>query len=123
MKQAASSLKIFGIYLVIIPGLGLLSIPEFILDLLQLSHGDDLWVARMVGLLAFVLGVYYIYIGKYAITVLYMKTVIMRYLAALFMVGLWITDQVEIMILLFAAIDAAGASWTMIGIKRKLSGS
>lgn len=119
MKQAAASLKTFGIYLIIIPGLGLLSIPEFILDLLQLSHGGDLWIARMVGLLAFVLGIYYFYIGKYAIEVLYKKTVLMRYLAALFMIGLWMTGQVEIMILLFAAIDAAGASWTMIGIKKK----
>ena len=103
--------------MIVIPGIGLMAIPEFILDLFKLSHGDHLWMARIIGLLAFGLGIYYFYIAKYKIAVLYNTTVVLRYFASIFMVGLWLTGQVEIMILLFAAVDTAGATWTMITIK------
>ena len=33
------------------------------------------------------------------------------------MIGLWIKGEVEVMILLFATVDAAGATWTMLTIK------
>jgi hypothetical protein len=117
MKSVTMSLKVFGIYLILIPGIGLMMVPELILDLFSLRHGDENWLPRMIGLLAFIIGCFEISIAKNQISKLYNLTVYLRYFAALFMVGLWLTGEVEISILAFAAIDAAGATWTMLTIK------
>jgi hypothetical protein len=117
MKSVTISLKVFGIYLILIPGIGLMIVPELILDLFSLRHGGENWLPRMIGLLAFIIGCFEISIAKNQISKLYNLTVYLRYFAALFMVGLWLTGEVEISILAFAAIDAAGATWTMLTIK------
>jgi hypothetical protein len=121
MKSVTISLKVFGIYLILIPGIGLMIVPELILDLFSLRHGGENWLPRMIGLLAFIIGCFEISIAKNQISKLYNLTVYLRYFAALFMVGLWLTGEVEISILAFAAIDAAGATWTMLTIKKTLT--
>jgi hypothetical protein len=117
MKSVTTSLKVFGIYMILIPGIGLMTVPDAMLDLFKLSYGEALWMARMVGLLAFIIGVFDFSIAKYELNELYNLTVWLRYFAALFMIGLWLKGEVEIMILLFAAVDIAGASWTMLANK------
>jgi hypothetical protein len=117
MKSVTTSLKVFGIYMILIPGIGLMTVPEFILNLFRLSHGEELWIPRMIGLLAFCIGVLDLSIAKHQLNKLYKVTVLLRYFAALFMIGLWIKGEVEVMILLFATVDAAGATWTMLTIK------
>lgn len=103
--------------MILIPGIGLMTVPEFMLDLFKLSHGEELWMPRMIGLLAFIIGIIEYNIGNYQLDKMYKLTVLLRYLAAVFMIGLWITGEVEIMILLFAGIDAIGATWTILTIK------
>jgi hypothetical protein len=44
--------------------------------------------------------------------------VAVRYFGALFLIALWGTRQVEIMILLFAGIDVIGATWTLLTLKK-----
>ncbi len=100
--------------MILIPGMGLMVIPELMLDVFKLSHGDELWLPRMVGLLAFAIGVYYYFIAKYKLDKLYILTVALRYVAAAFMAGLWITGEVGVTILIFAAVDAFGATWTVL---------
>jgi hypothetical protein len=117
MKSPETSLRVFAIYLILIPGFGLMIIPEYILDLFQFSHGGIFWMARMIGFLAFALGIYYLYMAKYKLVKIYKITVVLRFLAAAFMVGLWLTGEVEIMILLFAAPDALAATWTSLTIR------
>ena len=118
MKSPERSMRMFGIYMILIPGLGLTAVPEFLLDIFQLSHSDNFWMARMIGLLALMLGVYYLFMAIYETTKLYLITSINRDLAAAFMVYLWVSGQVEIAILLFAAIDGFGATWTLIAINQ-----
>ena len=111
------SLKVFGLYMMLIPGIGLMIFPEFLLDMFKLSHGEELWLPRMVGLLAFVIGTLDVYISRYRVSQLYGLTVYLRYFAALFMVGLWLKGEAGAAILLFAGIDAAGATWTLLTSK------
>jgi hypothetical protein len=117
MKSITTSLKVFGIYMILIPGIGLMTVPDFMLDLFKLSHGEELWIPRMMGLLAFIIGVFDFYIGKHALHKLYQLTIIVRYVATVFMISLWLKGEVEVAILLFAAIDAAGATWTMLTLR------
>lgn len=114
MNSVTNSLKVFGVYLILIPGIGLMIFPEFLLNLFSLGIGEEIWLARMIGLLTFVVGVFEVYIGKYELSKLYNLTVKLRYFAALFMIGLWLKGEAEINILMFAAIDAAGATWTLL---------
>ncbi len=88
MKSVTNSLKVFGIYMMLIPGIGLMSTPAFILDFNGLSHDEHLWTARVVGLLAFNIGVFQYYIAKYKIAQLYKLTSLLRYFAASFFMGL-----------------------------------
>ena len=118
MNPTQTSLRIFGIYMILIPGIGLILFPDFILTLFGLRHGEELWLARMIGLLALIIGVFDYFLGTYKIEKLYMHTVVLRYFAAAFMIVLWLMNEVEIMILLFAAIDALAATWTLLTLKR-----
>ncbi|NND08810.1 MAG: hypothetical protein HKN87_20755 [Saprospiraceae bacterium] len=120
MNTSATSLKAFGIYLILIPGLGLMLIPEFILDLFSLHHGNSFWLARMLGLLAFIVGVYYTIAARHKLRELYIPSVILRYFAAFFMGVLWLTGEVEVMILLFAVIDVCGATWTLMTLRHRM---
>lgn len=113
MRSTTNSLYVFGAYLILIPGLGLMCCPDTLLELFQLEYDDQLWIARMVGLLTFCIGVLEICIAKYAVAPLYKVTVYLRYFAAAFMAGLWIMNQVGVMILMFALVDFLGATWTL----------
>lgn len=117
MNSMSNSLKAWGVYLVVVPGLGLMIAPEALLDLFGLSHGGELWLARMIGLLAFILGVLDWAIASYEHVRLYKLTVILRYFAAAFMIGLWLTGQVAIHILLIASMDVLFSTWTMLTIR------
>jgi len=117
MKSITTSLKVFGIYMIFIPGIGLMMAPDFMLNLFKLSHGEELWIPRMMGLLAFIIGFFDFYIGKHALHKLYHLTIILRYVATVFMLSLWLKGEVEVAILLFAGIDAAGATWTMLTLR------
>lgn len=118
LKTAETSILIFGIYMILIPGLGLITIPEILLGLFQLDYGTALWSVRMLGLLVLLLGVYTCLISKHKISILYPSTSILRYVAAFFMLSLWAMNQVGNGILLFAAIDALGATWTTLTLKK-----
>jgi hypothetical protein len=117
MDKAERSLFVFGLYLIIIVGLGFIFVPSFVLDLFTLKAGDDTWT-RFVGLLASIIGVYYLVAARAKLRPMFIWTVWMRYYAAAFMIALLIFGKVGSSILMFAAIDAAGATWTLLSLKK-----
>jgi len=117
LKTARTSIMIFGIYLVLFPGLALIFTPDFILDIFTLNHGLD-WQIRMVGLMAAVIGGYYILIANYGYHKLYSWTVAFRIGASIFMTLLWLIGEVGIGILFFASLDMIGALWTLGGLSK-----
>ena len=112
LQKTSTSLYVFAAYMLLFPGLGLLFVPTLLLDLFQFAYSEPLWPLRLAGLLAFIIGAYYYLIAKHEIKVLYRSTVALRGLAVVFFMVLWVLEQVEAMILLFAAVDALGAAWT-----------
>lgn len=118
MNSAPTSLKVFGLYMMLVPGLGLMTMPATLLDLFGLSHGGQLWMARVIGLLAFIIGTYQYSIAKQGLAKLYKGTVAQRYFAALLFAGLWLKGEAGAAILLFALIDTLGASWTLLAANR-----
>ncbi|MFN7117979.1 MAG: hypothetical protein ACK4TA_14350 [Saprospiraceae bacterium] len=117
MGKAERSLFIFGLYLILAPGAGFMIMPTFILDTFQLPYGDDVWI-RFVGLLAFIIGGYYLVTARERLKPLYRWTVWMRLFAGTFMVLMMLIGKVGTAILLFAALDYAGAVWTWLSLEK-----
>lgn len=116
MKNARVSLVVFGCYMVFVAGVGFMVAPMVILDLFGLSAGDDVWI-RFVGMLASILGVYYIRVARSQLDRFILWTVPTRYYAAAFMVLMVVLGKMGRGLLLFAAIDAIGATWTWLAVR------
>ena len=116
MNKAQISLFVFGLYMIFAVGLGFMLMPLIILNLLGLSAGDDVWI-RFVGMLAAIMGGYYILAVRAEMDRFISWTVIMRYFAAAFMVSIVVLDKQGKALLLFAAIDIIAASWTWFALR------
>lgn len=115
--NAKLSLQVFGIYMVVVAGLGLIFIPHFILGMFGMSAGDDVWI-RMVGMLASIIGVYYLLAAYSDTTEMYGWSVWIRFYAGAFMIALFLLGMLGAGILVFAAVDILGALWTRSALHR-----
>lgn len=116
MSNVRLSLLIFGFYMAFVVGVGFMFIPLQILQLFGLTAGDDVWI-RFVGMMASIIGFYYIQAARSALGGFAPWTVIGRYYAAAFMVLLVVLGMVGQGVMIFAAIDFAGATWTWLGLR------
>lgn len=116
MSKAAFSLFVFGLYMVFVVGLGFMIAPHLVLSMFGLSAGDDVWI-RMVGVLASIIVVYYILVVRARIEVFLKWTVPGRFFAAGFMVLMFVLGKSGPGIVLFAAVDAAAAAWTLLALR------
>ena len=119
MSKARLSLFIFGLYMVFIAGCGFMFMPHFLLGLFGLSAGDDIWI-RFVGMLASIVGIYYLLAVHANLERFFVWSVSIRYYAVAFMVLMVGLGKVGAPILAFAAIDALGATWTWILLRQKV---
>ncbi|MGB3137234.1 MAG: hypothetical protein WBB18_10565 [Nodosilinea sp.] len=116
MKNARLSLLVFGLYLVFVVGIGFMFIPMQMLHLFELTAGDDVWI-RFVGMLASIIGIYYIQVARTELDGFIPWTVPVRCYASAFMVVLVVLKMAGPSLLLFAAIDAAGTAWTWFALR------
>ena len=116
MNKARFSVLVFGFYMVFVAGLGFMAIPMLILSLLRVSAGDDVWV-RFVGMLASILGGYYILVARSGLDRFVPWTIPTRYFAASFMVLMVVLGKIGPGVLLLAAIDAGAATWTWLALR------
>ena len=121
MKSPELSLKVFATYLILIPGLGLVLFPIDIFTVIgaPVPPAESIWSIRMIGYLAFALGVYYMYMASFNLVRMFPITVVIRLGAAIFMTILWLSGETDISILGFAIMDFTGATWTFIAIRAR----
>lgn len=115
MTYSAKTVFYFGIY-VVCTGLLFLFIPEPILSLLQLPATPSGWTS-VVGLLALVIGAYYIVCGKANSEVFIRATLYVRWAFAIGATLLFVVGQMPVSIILFGGVDALGAVWTAMALK------
>ncbi|TSA30284.1 MAG: hypothetical protein D4R65_13495 [Verrucomicrobiaceae bacterium] len=115
MSKARFSLFVFGLYMIFVVGLGFILIPHFVLNLFGLAAGDDVWI-RFVGMLASIIGFYYVQVARVGLDRFIPWTVAGRYYAAGFMVLFVVLGKIGLGMLLFAAVDAAAATWTLFAL-------
>jgi hypothetical protein len=120
MHPAAASIKYFGVYIVV-TGLGLMLAPGLVLAPLGVPTPTEVWI-RAVGALAVVLGYYYWTCGNANAVEFFRATVRGRILFAALMVLLIVLFAAPLQLVLFAAIDLAGAAWTARGLRQGKGG-
>ncbi len=116
MTRAQLSVYMYGLYLISGVCLPFLIIPHFTLGLFGLSAGDDMWV-RFVGVLAGVIGGFYVAAVLTRTDIMLGWTVPARYVTAAFMCVMAAMGNVGLAILMFAGLDALTASITWIAIR------
>jgi hypothetical protein len=115
MSKAGLSVFVFGFYRVIV-GFGFMIAPHWSLRLFGLSAGDDVWIRR-VGMLASMIGAYDLLAVRARLEVFFQWTVPGRYYAAGFMALMFVLGKVGPAIVLFAALEAAAATWTWMALR------
>lgn len=116
MTAAAVTIRVFGVYLL---GLcaWLMAAPNVLLALFGFPTTDEVWI-RVVGMLAGILGVYYLRAAAAELTAFFAWTVPVRMsVPAVFGVFV-LLGLAPPSLLLFGAVDAAGALWTWWALRR-----
>jgi len=116
MSAAAKSLFAFGIY-VVVAGAGLLIAPSLILGTLRFPPAQDGWI-RVVGALALFVGIYHIVAARNELLPYIKATVWARAAFVMVLVALVLSSLMPAPLLLFAAVDLAGALWTGVALRR-----
>ena len=110
MSATAKTVFYFGIYIVGL-GLILLFIPNVLLDPFGFDEAKEVWI-RVLGVVVTALGYYYIVAARSDARAFFNATIYGRtwlFLAFLVLVAL---GQTKPILILFGAVDMAGAVWT-----------
>lgn len=116
MHPASLSIKVFGVY-VLASGLGLLFAPNMVLALLGVPPTTEIWV-RVLGVLAIVLAYYYWACGVAGAVAFFEATVKGRVLFAILCAVLIAAFNAPVQLLIFGAMDVAGAAWTWQALRK-----
>jgi hypothetical protein len=117
MSKSAFTLKVFGIYLIII-GVALIFVPNILLSIFGLPQTTEVWI-RIVGVMAINMGICFIFFAKHEVKPFFHFSVYMRlcvFIAFLVFVGIGLAKPV---LILFAGVDLLGGIWTFITLKNE----
>ena len=118
MSPAARSLQAFGLYLCLL-GPGLLIAPGPVLAPFGLAAPQEVWV-RVAGVLAVVVGAYYLIAARHEIVPLMQASVVARFGVLVAFAGLVLLAGAPPVLVVFGLVDAAAAVWTALALRRGL---
>lgn len=110
MSAATVSVLAYGVYLVAL-GIVYMIVPNVPLKLFGFQPTTEPWI-RVMAAMVVIVGYYYIQAARNRLTTFYRWTLHCRVFFPVFVVVLVLAGLVEPMLLLFGAIDLAGAMWT-----------
>lgn len=115
MKNPSLSLTVFGVYLLAV-GAGFIFIPNLILPLLGLATTTEVWV-RVVGLVAWILAMYFLYLARpderrFMRATVYARVIFFTGISVLVLAGFG-----SPILIAFGLIDLAGATWTWYALR------
>ena len=114
MRNARFSVLVWGVYVLVL-GVFLVLAPEVITGLVGVDDPQDVWL-QVAGAPVIVLGIYYIGAARNDSQWLYSYSVLARYVAALALAYLAITEG-PWQVWIFAGADALGATWTYLALR------
>lgn len=110
MSRAAQTVQAFGGYLIAL-GLALVVMPNLMLAAFTLPQTNEVWI-RVVGVLVFNVGIYYIAAARCEARGFFVATVYARFGVLLAFTAFAMTGLAEPLLILFGLLDALGALWT-----------
>jgi len=116
MNSPAQTLLGFGGYLLVL-GAVLVLVPNTLLTVAGMAPTVEVWV-RVAGMLVLVLGAYYVLAALADLREFIRWTMPLRVVAATFLALFVLLGYAPAVMLLFAAIDLAGAAWTWFALRR-----
>jgi hypothetical protein len=116
MSRAAKSVLVFAGYMLLL-GASLALVPARSLALAGLGPAPEPWV-RLLGVLVLCLAYYYVVAARRESASFMRACVRGRAFVAACIVVLAALGLAPVQLLLFAAIDAAGAAWTQVALRR-----
>lgn len=117
MTKASKSVYYFGIYLLVL-GLTLVFVPNLLLNMFGLESSSEVWI-RVVGTLAFALGLYYILVSPTNNETFLKVTVYNRLLIPVWFTFFVAMGWVKWQLILFGGVDLLGALWTWSAMRNK----
>ena len=114
MPKARQSISVWAAYVSVLGALLLVS-PNALLGLVGIAETDEVWI-RVVGMTVIIFGILYTGAVQADARQLYLASVIGRAFAVVTLVVLAFTSG-PWQLVLFAAVDTAGAVWTFIGLR------
>jgi hypothetical protein len=121
MSKSAFSVKAFGIYLLVL-GVGLTLVPNVVLAVFGMPQTSEVWI-RVVGILAFNIGVYYVYAAKCEAKAFFRASVYTRTLVLVSFAAFAALGLASPVLILFGAADFAGAIWTHLALRAEQPGA
>jgi len=115
MSKAAKSALVFGIFMVLV-GLGFLIMPNVLLTLSGYPTTSEVWI-RILGMVAAILGYYYIVAARNELTSLFKASVRARPGVIVVFIVFVALGWAKPILVLFGAIDLLGAIWTGLALR------
>jgi hypothetical protein len=115
MSKSAFSVKIFGIYKMLL-GPTLILFPNLLLSVFGVAPTNEVWI-RVIGVLAFNVGVYYWVAAKCEAKAFFISTVVSRALVLLALVSFAALGLMSPIIILVGCVDFAGGIWTWTALR------
>lgn len=115
MSKSALSAKVFAIYLFIV-GVVLIVIPNVLLSLFQVPPTTEVWI-RVVGVIAFMIGVYAWVAAKHEFKPFLEASVYTRFVVFIAFTTFALTGMASPMLILFGVADLLGGVWTYFALK------
>ncbi|HEX5683282.1 MAG TPA: hypothetical protein VFY73_04530 [Ideonella sp.] len=115
MSKPAFTLKAFGIYLMVL-GVSLAVAPNLMLSLFGMPPTTEVWL-RVLGVVVFNIGVYYIYAAKCEARAFFQASVYTRCLVMAAFIAFAALGLAPPMLVLFGAADLLGAVWTQLALR------
>jgi hypothetical protein len=117
MSRAATSILVFGVYVMIL-GVVLLAAPNVLLGLVGYPTTGEVWI-RVLGVVTLILGYYYTVAARNELTSLFRATVYARPLLIVFFCAFVALGMAEPILVLFAVVDLLGAIWTGLELRHQ----
>jgi hypothetical protein len=120
MSKSAFTLKVFGIYLMVL-GPGLILLPNLILSLFGIAPTSEIWI-RVAGVLVLNIGIYYWFAAQSEARPFFMASVYTRALVFASFVIFAFSGLVSPAVILFGSVDLAGGLWTLFTLRAEKKG-
>jgi hypothetical membrane protein len=121
MSKSALSAKVFAIYLFVV-GIVLVVAPNFLLSIFRIQQTTEVWI-RVVGVLAFMIGIFAWVGAKHDDKPFLVATVYARFLVFSAFTTFAVIGLASPMLVLFGVVDLLGGIWTYLALKADASAS